>query len=35
LQPFREDPRSLTTASCDGWRWPVKTLSDKRAGLVN
>jgi hypothetical protein len=33
--PFREDSRDLTTASCDGWRWPVKTLSDKRAGLVN
>ena len=34
-QPFRNSPRSFDTASCDGWRWPVKTLTDKRAGLVN
>jgi hypothetical protein len=33
--PLRDSPRDLQVASCEGWRWPVKTLSDKRAGLVS
>jgi hypothetical protein len=33
--PGRDALRGLETASCDGWRWPVKTLSDRRAGLVS